>query len=125
MEILTLQSADAPAAIGPYVQATEVHGFLFLSGQLGIDANTGVLPEAIVEQTQNSLANISSILKEAGLTKQNIVKTTIFLTDMNDFAAVNEIYATFFGSGFPARSCVAVKSLPKGAAVEIECIAAR
>lgn len=120
-----INTPNAPAAIGPYVQAIEANGFLFLSGQLGIDSKTGALPKEIQQQTQNSLANISSILVEAGLGTQNVVKTTIFLTDMADFATVNEIYSAFFASSYPARSCVAVKTLPKGAAVEIECIAVR
>ena len=104
----------APKAIGPYVQATEANGNIFVSGQLGVD---------VVEQAKNSLRNMEQILLAAGSDKTKVLKCVIFLTDMNDFAAVNEVYAEFFGTEFPARSCVAVAALPKSAKVEIECIA--
>lgn len=120
-----IYTASAPAPIGPYVQAREAGGFLFISGQLGIEPLTGTLPDSVSDQTRNSLHNISAILREADLGLDAVVKTTIFLTDMNDFAAVNSIYAEVFTDEPPARSCVAVKSLPKGASVEIECIAVR
>ena len=117
----------APAAIGPYSQAIDSGaGIVFVSGQLPIVPATGAFPErGIKEQTRQSLANAKAILEAAGLGLGNVVKTTVFLADMGDFAAMNEVYAEFFTAPFPARSAVAVKTLPKGAMVEIECIAAR
>ena len=122
-----INTSNAPAAIGPYSQAIDsAHGLVFVSGQLPIDPATGAFPEGgIKEQTRQSLTNAKAILNEAGLDLANVVKTTVFLADMGDFAAMNEIYAQFFSAPFPARSAVAVKTLPKGALVEIECIAAR
>lgn len=119
-------TSAAPAAIGPYSQAIEVNGFVYASGQLPIDPATGAFPEGgVQEQTRQSLLNVKAILEEAGLTLANVVKTTVYLADMGDFAAMNEIYSQFFGQPFPARSAVAVKALPKGALVEVEVIAAR
>lgn len=119
-------TSAAPAAIGPYSQAIEVNGFVYASGQLPIDPATGAFPEGgVQEQTRQSLLNVQAILAEAGLTLANVVKTTVFLADMGDFAAMNEIYSQFFSQPFPARSAVAVKALPKGALVEVEVIAAR
>ena len=116
----------APAAIGPYSQAIEANGMIFLSGQLPVDPATGEFaPGGVAEQTAQSFANIKSILAEAGLTTANIVKTTVFLADMSLFGAMNEVYAQNFEGDFPARSAFAVKALPKGALVEIECIAVR
>lgn len=116
----------APAAIGPYSQAIEANGMVFLSGQLPVDPATGEFaPGGVAEQTAQSLENIKNILAEAGLTTANIVKTTVFLADMSLFAEMNGVYATYFEGDFPARSAVAVKALPKGALVEIECIAVR
>lgn len=122
-----IQTPKAPAAIGPYSQAIDSGaGLVFLSGQLPIDPATGAFPEGGVnEQTRQSILNAKAILEEAGLGLKNVVKTTVFLSDMGDFAAMNEVYAEFFSAPFPARSAVAVKTLPKGALVEIECIAAR
>jgi 2-iminobutanoate/2-iminopropanoate deaminase len=122
-----IQTDKAPAAIGPYSQAIDSGtGLVFVSGQLPIDPATGAFPEGGVQaQTRQSLTNAKAILEAAGLGLQNVVKTTVFLADMGDFAAMNEIYAQFFAAPFPARSAVAVKTLPKGALVEIECIAAR
>ena len=118
-------SEQAPAAIGPYSQAIEVNNLLFLSGQLPADPKTGNLVEGgIKEQTKQAFENIKSVLSAAGLTTDNIVKTTVFLADMSLFAEMNDVYATYFNGDFPARSAFAVKSLPKGALVEIECIAA-
>lgn len=114
----------APEAIGPYVQAVKANGFLFVSGQLGIDMKTGEIPENAALQAKCSLDNMEAILSEAGSSYAAVVKTTVFLTDMADFASVNEVYKTFFRGVNPARSCIAVRSLPKGAKVEIECIAA-
>ena len=116
----------APAAIGPYSQAIEANGFVFVSGQLPIDPATGAFAEGgIKELTRQSLTNMKAILSEVGLTMANVVKTTVFLADMADFAEMNEVYATFFEGVCPARSAVAVKTLPKEARVEIECIAVR
>ena len=112
----------APAAIGPYVQAVKSNGILFISGQLGFDMKDGSIPEAVEDQAANSLKNLETILKEAGTDKTKVIKTTIFLTDMGDFAKVNEVYGSFFEGNYPARSCVAVKELPKAAKVEIECM---
>ena len=122
-----VHTSKAPAAIGPYSQAIDSGaGLVFVSGQLPIDPATGAFPEGGVgEQTRQSLTNAKAILEEAGLGLGNVVKTTVFLADMADFAAMNEVYAQFFAAPFPARSAVAVKTLPKGALVEIECIAAR
>lgn len=119
-------TSAAPAAIGPYSQAIEVNGFVYASGQLPIDPATGSFPEGgVQEQTRQSLLNVKAILEEAGLTLANVVKTTVYLADMGDFAAMNEIYSQFFSQPFPARSAVAVKALPKGALVEVEVIAVR
>ena len=122
-----INTEKAPAAIGPYSQAIDSgNGLIFVSGQLPIDPATGAFPEGGVQaQTRQSLTNAKAILEEAGLSLANVVKTTVFLADMGDFAAMNEIYAQFFTEPFPARSAVAVKTLPKNALVEIECIAAK
>ena len=122
-----ISTSNAPAAIGPYSQAVDSgSGLVFLSGQLPIDPATGAFPEGGIQaQTRQSLRNVQAILAAAGLSLANVVKTTVFLADMGDFAAMNEVYATFFVEPFPARSAVAVKALPKGALVEIECIAAK
>ena len=122
-----INTENAPAAIGPYSQAIDSGtGLIFVSGQLPIDPATGAFPEGgVQEQTRQSLTNAKAILEAAGLSLANVVKTTVFLADMGDFAAMNEIYAQFFSEPFPARSAVAVKTLPKGALVEVECIAAR
>lgn len=120
-----ISTVKAPAAIGPYSQAIQTEDMLFTSGQLGLDPQTGSLPEGIQAQTSQALANVNAILKEAGFTKENVIKTTVFLKDMTDFGAVNEIYADFFGDHKPARSCVEVARLPKNGLVEIEIVAAR
>ena len=118
-------SQKAPGAIGPYSQAVEMNGMVFVSGQLPINAVTGLMPEGAEAQADQSLKNISHILNEAGLTMDNVVKTTVFLSDMALFADVNKVYASYFDGSFPARSAVAVRALPKEALVEIECIAVR
>ncbi len=116
----------APGAIGPYSQAIEASGFVYASGQLPIDPATGAFPSGGVKaQTRQSLLNAQAILQTAGADLAHVVKTTVFLADMGDFAAMNEVYAEFFTSPFPARSAIAVKDLPKGALVEIECIAVK
>ena len=122
-----ISTNNAPAAIGPYSQGVDSGaGLVFLSGQLPIDPSTGAFPEGgVKEQTRQSILNAKAILEAAGLGLANVVKTTVFLADMADFAAMNEVYAQFFSQPFPARSAVAVKTLPKGALVEIECIAAK
>lgn len=115
----------APGAIGPYSQAIEANGMVYTSGQLPINPATGEMPSDIQGQTEQSLKNVKAILEEAGLTLDNVVKTLVFLADMGDFAAMNEVYARYFAAPFPARSAVAVKTLPKNALVEIEVVAAR
>ncbi|MBO5603375.1 MAG: RidA family protein [Prevotella sp.] len=120
-----ISTEKAPAAIGPYSQAIEANGFVYASGQLPIDPATGEFPEGIKAQTRQSLTNAKAILEAAGLSMKNVVKTTVLLADIADFGAMNEVYAEFFSEPFPARSAFAVKSVPKGALVEIECIAAR
>ncbi len=121
-----LHTQKAPAAIGPYSQAIEVNGMVFASGQIPLNPATGEVVEGgIKEQTRQALTNASAIMEAAGLSLANVVKTTVFMADMGDFAAMNEVYATFFSEPYPARSAVAVKALPKGVLVEVECIAAR
>ena len=121
-----ISTTQAPAAIGPYSQAIEANGTIYVSGQLPINPATGEFAEGgIKELTAQSLTNIKNILAEAGLTMANVVKTSVFLADMADFAEMNEGYAQFFSAPFPARSAVAVKTLPKGARIEIECIAVK
>lgn len=121
-----ISTTQAPAAIGPYSQAIEANGTIYVSGQLPINPATGEFAEGgIKELTAQSLTNIKNILAEAGITMANVVKTSVFLADMADFAEMNEVYAQFFSAPFPARSAVAVKTLPKGARIEIECIAVK
>ena len=117
-------TTNAPAAIGPYSQAIQVGNLVYTSGQIPIDPATGWFVEGgIKEQTRQSLLNVKAILEAVGLTMGNVVKTTVFMADMGDFADMNAVYAEFFTEPFPARSAVAVKSLPKGALVEIEVVA--
>lgn len=119
-----INTNQAPAAIGPYSQAIKVGNIVYTSGQIPIDPATGNFVEGgIKEQTRQSLTNIKAILEETGLSMNNVVKTTVFLADMNDFADMNSVYAEFFTEPYPARSAVAVKTLPKGALVEIEVVA--
>ncbi len=121
-----IHTLKAPAAIGPYSQAIEVNGFVFASGQIPIDPATGSFVEGgVKEQTRQALTNASQILQEAGTDLSHVVKTTVYLADMADFAAMNEVYAQFFSEPYPARSAVAVKDLPKGALVEVEVLAAK
>lgn len=121
-----IETQQAPAAIGPYSQAIEANGTIYVSGQLPINPATGQFAEGgIKELTRQSLTNMQHILQQAGCDMQHVVKTSVFLADMNDFAEMNEVYAEFFKAPFPARSAVAVKTLPKGARVEIECIAVK
>ncbi|SHF05867.1 RidA family protein [Dysgonomonas macrotermitis] len=121
-----ISTSGAPAAIGPYSQAIEVNGTIYASGQIPIDPSTGeFVSGGIKEQTEQVFKNIKAILAEAGLTTGNIVKTTVLLSDIANFVAMNEVYATQFEGAYPARSAFAVKDLPKGALVEIEVIAVR
>ena len=121
-----IHTTQAPAAIGPYSQAIEVNGFVFASGQIPIDPATGEFVEGgIQEQTRQALTNASNILKQAGTDLNHVVKTTVFLSSITDFAAMNEIYAQFFSEPYPARSAIAVKDLPKGALVEVEVLAVK
>lgn len=120
-----ISTPKAPAAMGPYSQAIRLQNLLFISGQLGIDPGTGEMPESCEEQAELSMENLKGILAEAGLDFSNVVKTTIFLTDLAHFSAVNEIYGKRFSGVKPARSCIQVAALPKGGKVEIELIAAQ
>ena len=119
-----ISTKKAPAAIGPYSQAIQVGNLIYTSGQLPINPATGAFPEGgIKEQTRQSLTNVKAILEEAGVSMSNVVKTTVFMADMGDFGDMNGVYAEFFTEPYPARSAVAVKTLPKGALVEIEVVA--
>ena len=120
---MIIHTDKAPAAVGPYSQAIRIGNMLFTSGQLGLAPETGAMPEGVQAQAEQSLRNIGAILEEAGYDKTDVVKTTVYIKDMNDFAAVNQIYAAFFGEHKPARSCVEVARLPKDGLVEIEVIA--
>lgn len=124
MSMKSIHTNQAPAAIGPYSQAIEANGMIFASGQIPIDPATGQFVEgSIQEQTRQALTNARNILQAAGTDMENVIKTTVYLSDIQNFAAMNEVYAQFFTEPFPARSAVAVKDLPKGALVEIEVLA--
>lgn len=126
MEKSVLYSAAAPAAVGPYSQAIAAGDLIFLSGQLPLDPQTGRFPgESVAEQTAQSLQNLQAVLAQAGLDLNAVVKTTVFLKDMADFDAMNQVYASYFTKDCPARSAFQVAALPKGARVEIEAIAVR
>ena len=120
-----VSTSNAPAAIGPYSQALDLGDLVFVSGQIPVDHATGLMADTVEEQAAQSLANLKAILAAAGLSMSNVVKTVIFLADINDFAAVNQVYAQAFSEPYPARSCVQVAAIPKGAKLEIECIAKR
>lgn len=121
-----ISTNQAPGAIGPYSQAIEVGNFVFASGQIALDPATGAIVEGgIAEQTRQALTNAQNILKAAGTDLSHVVKTTVYLDNMDDFAAMNEVYAQFFSEPFPARSAVAVEKLPKGALVEVEVLAVK
>ena len=120
-----ISANNAPKEIGAYSNAIKVGNMVFVSGQLPVNPETGDIPQGIQAQTKQVIENVRNILADAGATLDNVVKTTVFLADMADFADMNEVYAQFFAAPFPARSAVAVKTLPKGARVEIECIAVR
>lgn len=124
MEKTVISSPDAPAALGPYSAGIKTGNLVFMSGQLGINPATGKMPEGAVEQAKQSLANIEALLIAAGATFDNVVKTTVYLADIADFAAVNEVYATKFTEPYPARSAFQVAALPAGGLVEIEVVVA-
>ena len=124
-DIKIINTDKAPAAIGPYSQALAIGNMMYLSGQIPVDPETGNIPETVEEQAAQSIENIKNILKENGMTISNVVKTTVFLSDINDFAAVNSVYGEHFQEPYPARSCVQVAAIPKGCKVEIECIAVK
>lgn len=120
-----LSTDKAPAAIGPYSQALVNGNMVFVSGQIPVDPATGRIAETIEEQTAQSLSNIRNILAENGMTMSDVIKTSVFLSDLDDFAAMNEVYASNFQAPYPARSCVQVAAIPKGCRIEIECIAVK
>ncbi len=117
-----IESEQAPKAIGPYSPAIKLSDFVYLSGQLGMDVNGNIVSEDVSEQTHQAMKNIGQLLSEMHLEYRHIVKTTIFVSDMNDFAKVNEVYGSYFEGVYPARSCVEVSRLPKDGKVEIECL---
>ena len=125
MSKTVVSSDNAPAAIGPYSPGIQADNMVFLSGQLGIDPATGKMPEGVEAQAKQSLANVEALLTAAGATFADVVKTTVYLADIADFAAFNEVYAKYFNGDCPARAAFAVKDLPKGALVEIEAIAVK
>lgn len=118
-------TSKAPAAIGPYSQGIDIGNLVFTSGQLPLNMETGEMETEVKAATKASLSNVKAILAEAGLSMDDVIKTTVFISDMNNFAAMNEVYATFFGETAPARSCVEVARLPKDVLVEIEAVAVR
>ncbi len=118
-----ISTPNAPAAIGPYSQALRSGNMVFVSGQIPVNPATGEMPTDIAEQARQALTNLQNVLTAAGLGMKNVIKTTVFLADLKDFAAVNAVYESFFLAPYPARSCVQVAGIPKGALVEIECIA--
>ena len=120
-----ISTDKAPAAIGPYSQAIEVNGMVYTSGIIPVVPATGEIPEGSVAQAKQAFENLSNLLEAAGTSMDKVVKTTVFIKEMNDFGAINEVYAEFFSHPFPARSAVAVKKLPKGALVEVEVLAAK
>ena len=118
-----ISTDKAPAAIGPYSQAIEVNGMVYTSGVIPVDPATGNIPQGSVEQAKQALTNLSNLLEAAGTSMDNVIQTTVFIKEMNDFGAINEVYATYFTGDFPARSCVEVARLPKDVMLEIEAIA--
>lgn len=125
MKKQSVQTQNAPKAIGPYAQAVQTGTLLYTSGQLGIDMQTGALAQGVEQQAQCAMRNLGEILKEKGLGYGDIIKTTVFVVDLADFAVVNRVYGSFFDQGdYPARSCVQVAALPLGGLLEIECVAA-
>ena len=123
--MLIIRTSDAPAAIGPYSQGMTVGNLVFVSGQIPVDPATGKMADTVEAQAAQSFANVKAILEKAGLTMASVVKTTVFLSELADFAAVNAVYEKYFCAPYPARSCVQVAAIPKGAKLETECIARR
>ena len=121
----TINAQNAPAAVGPYVHAVMTGDIVFTSGQLGLIPETGVLAEGVEAQAEQAIKNLAAVLDAAGMTLANVVKTTVFLADINDFAAINAVYANYFTGDAPARSCVQAAALPKGGLFEIEAIAVK
>lgn len=119
-----LKTGRAPAAIGPYAQGIRLGGLVFASGQIPVDPATGTVPEGVEAQAKQALENLSAVLEAGGSSFAQVVKTTVFIRHMSDFAAVNDVYASFFARPYPARSCVEVAALPKGVLLEIEAVAA-
>ena len=120
-----ISTDKAPAAIGPYSQAIEVNGMVYASGQIPVNPATGEIPEGVEAQAKQALTNLTNLLAEAGSSIEKVVKTTVFIKNMEDFGKINEIYAEYFTGTYPARSCVEVARLPKGGLIEIEAIAAK
>ncbi|MBQ5798479.1 MAG: RidA family protein [Clostridia bacterium] len=120
-----ISTDKSPAAIGPYSQGLDAGNIVFVSGQIPVNVETGTMADTIEEQTAQSLNNVKNILAANGLTMANVIKTSVFLSDLNDFAAMNKVYETFFTAPYPTRSCVQVAEIPKGAKIEIECIAVK
>lgn len=120
-----ISTDKSPAAIGPYSQGLDAGNIVFVSGQIPVNVQTGTMADTIEEQTTQSLNNVKNILAANGLTMANVIKTSVFLSDLNDFAAMNKVYETFFTAPYPTRSCVQVAAIPKGAKIEIECIAVK
>lgn len=120
-----ISTDKAPAAIGPYSQAIEVNGMVYTSGIIPVVPETGEIPKGSAAQAQQALTNLSNLLTEAGTGMNQVIKTTVFIKEMNDFGAINEVYQTFFSSDYPARSCVEVARLPKDVMLEIEAIAVK
>ena len=120
-----ISTDKAPAAIGPYSQAIEVNGMVFTSGVIPVDPQTGVIPATIEEQANQAFSNLKNLIQASGATIDKVIKTTVFIKEMNDFGKINEIYATYFKEPFPARSCVEVARLPKDVMLEVEAVVAK
>ena len=120
-----ISTDKAPAAIGPYSQAIEVNGMVFTSGVIPVDPQTGVIPATIEEQANQAFSNLRNLIEASGATIDKVIKTTVFINEMNDFGKINEIYATYFKEPFPARSCVEVARLPKDVMLEVEAVVAK
>ena len=125
MEKKVIVSEKSPAAIGPYSQAIEVNGMVFTSGVIPVDPQTGVIPATIEEQANQAFSNLKNLIEASGATIDKVIKTTVFIKEMNDFGKINEIYATYFKEPFPARSCVEVARLPKDVMLEVEAVVAK